>query len=71
MEPATASQAKERQLLVQLYAYSKQESLMEITVKPITDYRTWRTAQSVGPATLNAELGILRLLKRIRQAKPH
>jgi hypothetical protein len=41
--------------------------LKTITVKQITDYRTWRAAQSVGPATLNAELGILRrMLKRAK-----
>ncbi len=67
LELATASQAKEKQLLVQLRAYFKQEPLKGITVKRITDYRTWRAAQGVGPATLNAELGILRrILKRAK-----
>jgi hypothetical protein len=42
LELATASQAKEKQLLVQLRAYFKQEPLKVITVKRITDYRTWR-----------------------------
>jgi integrase len=67
LELATASQAKEKQLLVQLRAYFKQEPLKVITVKRITDYRTWRAEQKVGPATLNAELGILRrILKRAK-----
>ncbi len=67
LELATASQAKEKQLLVQLRAYFKQEPLTAITVKRITEYRTWRAAQKVGPATLNAELGILRrILKRAK-----
>ena len=36
-------------------------------MKRITDYRTWRAEQKVGPATLNAELGILRrILKRAK-----
>jgi integrase len=67
LELAPASQAKEKQLLVQLRAYFKQEPLKAITVKRITDYRTWRAEQEVGPATLNAELGILRrILKRAK-----
>lgn len=67
LELAPASQAKEKQLLVQLRAYLKQESLKAVTVKRITDYRAWRAEQGVGPATLNAELGILRrILKRAK-----
>jgi integrase len=67
LELASASQAKEKQLLVQLRAYFKQEPLKAVTVKRITDYRTWRAEQGVGPATLNAELGILRrILKRAK-----
>jgi integrase len=67
LELATASRAKEKQLLVQLRAYFKQEPLKAVTVKRITDYRTWRADQKVGPATLNAELGILRrILKRAK-----
>jgi len=67
LELAVASQAKEKQLLVQLRVYFKQEPLKAITAKRITEYRTWRAEQKVGPATLNAELGILRrILKRAR-----
>jgi integrase len=67
LELAPASQAKERQLLVQLRAYFQQEPLRSLTAKRITDYRMWRAQQDVGPATLNAELGILRrILKRAR-----
>ncbi len=81
LELAPASQAKEKQLLVQLRAYFKQEPLKAITAKRITEYRAWRANQTVekksgrhfagyavrGPATLNAELGILRrILKRAR-----
>jgi integrase len=67
LELAPASRAKEKQLLVQLRAYFKDAPLKSITVKRITDYRTWRAAQGVGPATLNAELGILRrMLKRAK-----
>ena len=67
LELASASQAKERQLLVQLRIYFKQEPLKAITAKRITDYRAWRADQGVGPATLNAELGILRrVLKRAK-----
>ncbi len=67
LELATASQAKEKQLFVQLRAFFRQEPLKAITVKRITDYRTWRAEQGVGPATLNAELGILRrVMKRAR-----
>lgn len=67
LELAAASQAKEKQLLVQLRAYFKQEPLRAITAKRITDYRSWRAEQKIGPATLNAELGILRrILKRAR-----
>jgi hypothetical protein len=42
LELATASQAKEKQLFVQLRVYFKQEPLKAITAKRITDYRTWR-----------------------------
>ena len=81
LELAPASQAKEKQLLVQLRAYFKQEPLKAITAKRITEYRSWRASQTkevksgdsvrkmlcVGPATLNAELGILRrILKRAK-----
>jgi hypothetical protein len=67
LELAPASQAKEKQLLVQLRAYFKQELLKAITAKRIIEYRAWRAEQKVGPATLNAELGILRrILKRAR-----
>ena len=81
LELAPASKAKEKQLLVQLRAYFKQEPLKTITAKRITEYRAWRAAQTkevksgndmrvvlcAGPGTLNAELGILRrILKRAR-----
>ncbi|HVM92105.1 MAG TPA: site-specific integrase [Terriglobales bacterium] len=67
LELATASKAKEKQLLVQLRAYFKQEPLKSITAKRIVEYRAWRAEQKVGPATLNAELGILRrIMKRAR-----
>jgi hypothetical protein len=67
LELAAASRAKEKQLLVQPRLYFKQEPLKAITAKRIIEYRAWRAAQNVGPATLNAELGILRrMLKRAR-----
>jgi integrase len=81
LELAPASRAKEKQLLVQLRAYFKHEPLKAITAKRIIDYRAWRASQTrevkagetvqqvlcAGPATLNAELGILRrILKRAR-----
>ncbi|MGO9646586.1 MAG: tyrosine-type recombinase/integrase [Terriglobales bacterium] len=82
LELAPASQAKEKQLLVQLRAHFKQEPLKAITAKRITEYRAWRASQTragvkagdtvqqvpcAGPATLNAELGILRrILRRAR-----
>ena len=50
---------------MQLREYFKHESLRTITAKKLTEYRTWRASQGVGPATLNAELGIIRrILKR-------
>src|ERR1017187_1976792 len=67
LELAPASQAKEKQLLVQLKIYFKEQPLKAITAKRITEYRAWRADQKVGPATLNAELGILRrILKRAK-----
>ena len=76
LELAPASQAKEKQLLVQLRAYFQQAPLKSITAKRIIEYRAWRAERktvragkecSVGPATLNAEIGILRrILKRAR-----
>jgi integrase len=76
LELAPASRAKEKQLLVQLRAYFQQVPLKSITAKRITEFRAWRAEQkvtragkerSVGPATLNAELGILRrIMKRAR-----
>ena len=55
LELAPASQAKEKQLLVQLRAYFKQEPLKSITAKRITEYRAWRAEQGVGrqPRTRN------------------
>jgi integrase len=67
LELASASKAKEKQLLVQLRAYFQQGALKSITAKRIVEYRAWRAEQGVGPATLNAELGILRrIMKRAR-----
>ncbi len=67
LELAPASRSKEKQLLVQLREYFKQEPLKSITAKRIIEYRAWRAEQGVGPATLNAELGILRrIMKRAR-----
>jgi integrase len=67
LELAPASQAKEKQLLVQLRVFFKMEQLKTITAKRIVEYRAWRAEQGVGPATLNAELGILRrILKRAK-----
>jgi integrase len=67
LELAPASQAKEKQLLVQLRAHFKQEPLKAINAKRIAEYRAWRAEQGVGPATLNAELGILRrIMKRAK-----
>src|SRR5262249_13039703 len=76
LELAPASQAKETQLLVQLRAHFQQAPLKSISAKQIIEYRVWRAAQkstragkehSVGAATLNAEIGILRrILKRAR-----
>jgi len=67
LELAPASQAKEKQLLLQLRAYFKQEPLKSVTAKRIIEYRAWRAEQGVGPATLNAEIGILRrIMKRAR-----
>ena len=59
LELAPASQAKEKQLLVQLRAYFKQEPLKYITARRITEYRSWRAEQTVRPARLKAKLGIL------------
>jgi hypothetical protein len=67
LELAAASQSKEKQLLVQLRIYFKQDPLKVITAKRIAEYRAWRSDQGVGPATLNAELGILRRV--LKQAK--
>jgi integrase len=67
LELASASRAKEKHLLAQLRAYFKKEPLKALTVRRITDYRAWRAEQGVGPATLNAEMGILRrILKRAK-----
>jgi integrase len=67
LELATASQAKEKQLLVQLRAYFQQAPLKSIAAKQVVEYRAWRAEQKVGPATLNAEIGILRrIMKRAR-----
>jgi len=67
LELAPTSMAKEKQLLVQLRAFFKATPLQSISVTRIGEYRSWRAAQGVGPATQNAELGILRrILKRAR-----
>lgn len=67
LELASASQAKEKQLLVQLRAYFQQAPLKSISAKRIIEYRAWRAEQKVGPATLNSEIGLLRrIMKRAR-----
>jgi integrase len=67
LELSPASRAKEKQLLTQPRAYFRQDPLKAITARRIIAYRAWRAEQGVGPATLNAELGILRrILKRAR-----
>jgi integrase len=67
LELAPASQAKERHLLTQPRAYFRQDPLKSITSKRIIAYRAWRAEQGVGPATLNAEIGVLRkILKRAK-----
>lgn len=67
LELAPASRAKEKQLLVRLREHFKQEPLKAITAKRIVTYRVWRAEQKVGPATINAEIGILRrILKRAK-----
>jgi integrase len=81
LELTSASQAKEKQLLMQLRAFFKQEPLKAITGKRIIEYRTWRANQTreikvgkeirtikcAGPATLNAEIAILRkIMKRAK-----
>lgn len=67
LELSRASQAKERQLLVKPRTFFGEMPLRHISVQKITDYRQWRAVQGVGPATLNAELGILRrILKRAK-----
>jgi len=72
LELAPASQAKEKQLLVQLRAYFQQAPLKSIAAKQVIDYRAWRAEQKVGPATLNSEIGILRrIMKRARSLGPY
>src|SRR5215471_9379121 len=50
LELALASQAKEKQLLVQLRAYFQQVPLRSIAAKQIIEFRAWRAEQGVGPA---------------------
>jgi hypothetical protein len=45
LELAAASQVKEKQLLVQLRAFFKQEPLKAMTTRRITDYRAWESDQ--------------------------
>src|SRR6478672_351843 len=45
IELALASQAKEKQLLVQLRAYFKDAPLRTLSAKRISDYRAWRAEQ--------------------------
>jgi integrase len=74
---APASLAKEKFLLVPLRAYFQQEPLKAITAQRIKEYLLWRESRQevrvgnetrifsgVGPATLNAELGVLRRILR-------
>lgn len=66
LELAPASLTKETQLLVKLKEYFGLTRLNKITAEMVLGYREWRAA-SCGPATINAETGILRrILKRAK-----
>ena len=64
LELATLSYAKERQLLVKLREYFQARPLNRIKVDDVLGYREWRSGQSVGPAIINMEIGVLRRILR-------
>jgi integrase len=68
MELEKLSHAKERQLLVKLREYFQARPLNRVKVDDVLGYREWRSGQSVGPAIINMEIGVLRrILKRAKR----
>jgi integrase len=67
-ELAESSQKKERQLLVKPKAYFRGKRLRNIEAEDIVGFRQARTAESVGPAIINMEVGVIRrILKRAKR----
>jgi integrase len=67
-ELAESSQQKERQLLVKPKEYFQGKRLRNIEAEGVLGFRQSRTADGVGPAIINMEVGVIRrMLKRARR----
>jgi integrase len=67
-ELAESSQQKERQLLVKPKEYFRGKRLRNIEAEDVHGFRQWRTAEGVGPAIINMEVGVIRrMLKRAKR----
>ena len=67
-ELAESSQQKERQLLVKPKEYFRGKRLRNIEAEDVIGFRQWRTAEGVGPAIINMEVGVIRrMLKRAKR----
>jgi integrase len=67
-ELAESSQRKERQLLVKPKEYFRGKRLRAIEAEDVIEFRQSRTAEGVGPAIINMEVGVIRrMLKRAKR----
>jgi integrase len=67
-ELAESSRQKERQLLVKPKEYFRGKRLRNIEAEDVIGFRQLRTAEGVGPAIINMEVGVIRrMLKRAKR----
>jgi len=67
LELSPPTLAKEKQSLVKLREFFQAQPINKISADRILEYRQWRFANKVGPATINMEVGIIRRI--LKQAK--
>jgi integrase len=67
LELSPPTLVKEKQSLVKLREFFQAQSINKISADRILEYRQWRFANKVGPATINMEVGIIRRI--LKQAK--
>ncbi len=67
LELSASTLAKEKHSLGKIREFFQAQSINKISADRILEYRQWRFANGVGPATINLEVGIIRRI--LKQAK--